>query len=96
MISTIIILLICALALLVRSIYMLNQMGPKTSHLLRLLYLTTACTGLSLLLMLPELPPDFPWFKTWVMAGATVLFLSLQPLLMGGLKAPGDDHHVHF
>lgn len=96
MISTIIILLICALALLVRSICMLNQMGPKTSHLLRLLYLTTACAGLSLLLMLPELPPDFPWFKTGVMAGATVLFLTLQPLLMESLKTPGDDQHVHF
>ena len=95
MISSVI-LLICALALLVRSIRMLNQMGPKTSHLLRILYLITACAGLSLLLMLPELPPDFPWFKTWVMAGATVLFLSLQPLLMESLKATGDDHHVHF
>jgi len=83
-----VILLICALALLVRSICMLNQMGPKTSHLLRILYLITACAGLSLLLMLPELPPDFPWFKTWVMAGATVLFLSLQPRLMGGSEGP--------
>lgn len=94
MISSVI-LIICALALLVRSICMLNQMGPKTSHLLRILYLITACAGLSLLLMLPELPPDFPWFKTWVMAGATVLFLTLQALHQERLKTPGDDHHVH-